>query len=170
MFTRKLWFFLIFALLVGCESVKDPITGEPKTIEPNVQKRTEAVRDAGPGVFNRMTGSNKSTNFEFATSNILWRATLKSLDSIPLQSVSYSGGVILTDWYGETNESIKIEVRFLSSDLATTSLDIKSYKKICPSRQCSTTKMADNFNNEIKTKIMNNARLISIEDQKIKKK
>lgn len=170
MFARKVLVFLIFILLVGCQSVKDPVTGKAKRIEPNVQKRTEAARDAGPGILNRVTGSDKSTNFEFATSNILWRATLRSLDSIPLQSVSYSGGVILTDWYGETNESIKIEVRFLSNDLAATSLDIKSYKKKCSSNQCSTTKMANNFNTEIKNKILNNARLIAIEDQKISKK
>lgn len=171
MFTKKILIILLsLVLFIGCQTAKDPITGKPKRIEPNVTKRTEAARDSGPGLLSRVTGSDKSTNFEFATSNILWRATLKSLESIPLQSVSYSGGVILTDWYGEKNESIKIEVRFLSSDLSIASLDIKSFKKVCTSEQCSTTKIASKFNDEIKNKIMNNARLINIEDQKTKKK
>ena len=33
--------------------------------------------------------------FEFATSNELWRASLDTIDFMPLASVNYSGGIIL---------------------------------------------------------------------------
>ena len=54
-------------------------------------------------------------NFQFASSNEMWRASLELLEFTPLSNVDYSGGIITTDWYNEgtaANESIKITVRF----------------------------------------------------------
>ena len=54
---------------------------------------------------------NRSTTYEFSTSNPLWRASLEILDFMPLSTVDYSGGMIVTDWYSENNndkEAIKI--------------------------------------------------------------
>ena len=50
----------------------------------------------------------------FASSNPLWRATLEKLDFIPLANVDYAGGVIATDWYGDTenSEELKVAVDF----------------------------------------------------------
>ena len=54
-------------------------------------------------------------NFQFASSNPMWRASLDILDFTPLTNVDYSGGVIITDWFTEDGErSIKISVRFLT--------------------------------------------------------
>jgi hypothetical protein len=38
-----------------------------------------------------------------ASSNPMWRASLEILDFLPLTTVDYSGGVIITDWYNEYN-------------------------------------------------------------------
>ena len=42
----------------------------------------------------------------------MWRASLETLDFIPLTTVDYSGGMIITDWYSEgssgANESQKL--------------------------------------------------------------
>jgi hypothetical protein len=73
-------------------------------------------------------------NFEFASSNELWRASLDTIDFIPLASVNYSGGIIVTDWYSnnqEANETIKISIRFLTNEIRSDALDIKIFKKIC---------------------------------------
>ena len=43
-------------------------------------------------------GGSKTT-YEFSTSNPMWRASLEVLDFIPLSTVDYSGGMIITDWY-----------------------------------------------------------------------
>ena len=53
------------------------------------------------------------TTYQFSTSNPMWRASLEVLDFLPLTTVDYSGGMIITDWYAENsqNDSIKISVK-----------------------------------------------------------
>ena len=53
---------------------------------------------------------------------------------MPLTSVNYSGGIIITDWYSnekEQNESIKITIRFLTNEIRSDALDIKIFTRIC---------------------------------------
>lgn len=139
-------------------------------IEPNVEKRTREIRDKGGGIFNSSRSSNN--NFDFSTSNVLWRASLESLESIPLNNVDYSGGVIVTDWYSlpKSNESIKITVRFLSNKLAVSSVKIISHKKICEAngRDCLITLASNKFNEDIKNKIISKAKELKLLDEKNK--
>ena len=167
----KIICFLSLSLLVlNCSGDKvDPVTGKSKRISPNIDEKTNAARDEGGGIFNS-NRKNQSTTFEFSTSNVLWRASLKTLDFMPLQSVSYSGGLIITDWYENNNEAIKLEVRFLSSELNISSLQVTSYKRVCNNQNCKTTKLDTAFNQDIKNKIFNYARKISLEDKKKLKK
>ena len=46
---------------------------------------------------------------------------------MPLASANYSGGIIITDWYSSenSNESIKVSIRFLSNEVRSDALDIK---------------------------------------------
>ena len=84
----------------------------------------------GKALKNRGSG----TNYEFNTSNPLWRASLETLDFLPLSTVDYSGGMIISDWYSESssnNEAIKISLRFLSNDVRTESLKVIIHKKVC---------------------------------------
>ena len=74
------------------------------------------------------------TNYQFASSNPLWRATLEILDFLPLANVDYSGGIITTDWYNEgtaSDESIKITIRFLTNEIRSDGLKIIVHKKRC---------------------------------------
>ena len=77
------------------------------------------------------------TNYEFSTSNPMWRASLETLDFLPLTTVDYSGGVIISDWYSSNNdggaESIKISIRFLSNEIRSENLKIIIHKKTCSS-------------------------------------
>jgi hypothetical protein len=68
-----------------------------------------------------------------ATSNPMWRASLEILDFLPLTTVDYSGGIIITDWYSDNgnNDSIKITVRFLSNEIRSDNLKIIVHKKNC---------------------------------------
>ena len=74
-----------------------------------------------------------SGNFEFASSNEMWRATVDILDFMPLANADYGGGVIITDWYNENkkNESIKIMVQFLSNEIRADGLKVTVYNKVC---------------------------------------
>ena len=77
-------------------------------------------------------GGSKGGVFEFASSNELWRASLDTIDFMPLASVNYSGGIIITDWYSTdqtSNESIKISIRFLTNEIRSDALDIKVFNK-----------------------------------------
>ena len=74
----------------------------------------------------------KVVEFDFASSNELWRASLDVIDFMPLASVNYSGGIIITDWYSDeknSNESIKISIRFLTNEIRSDALDIKFFIK-----------------------------------------
>ena len=45
----------------------------------------------------------------------MWRASLEILDFVPLATVDYSGGVIITDWYSDdlnSDETIKNYCKF----------------------------------------------------------
>ena len=154
----------------GCAKFKaevDPITGKKVRKEPNLGKRAEDFADEGGGIFNS-SRIGSGTTYEFATANVMWRATLNSLDFIPLQSVNYSGGVVITDWYSNdinSNESIKLEIRFLSNETSPSSIKITSYKKICQNLNCKTIKLKNSFNNKLKDTILEQARKLKLEDE-----
>ena len=79
-------------------------------------------------------GNKKGGDFLFASANELWRASLDTIDFMPLSSVNYSGGIIVTDWYTDEDnldESIKISIRFLTNEVRTDALDIKIFYKKC---------------------------------------
>ena len=112
-------------------------------------------------------GKSKGGTFEFASSNELWRASLDTIDFMPLASVNYSGGIIITDWYStdeNSNESIKISIRFLTNEIRSDALDIKVFSKKCitPSN-CVTSEKQGNINTELKTKILKTAAIYQSE-------
>ena len=113
-------------------------------------------------------------NYEFSTSNPMWRASLEILDFLPLSTVDYSGGMIITDWYSESNsdESIKITIRFLSNEVRSDNLKIIVHKKKCVSAtSCVVTQLGNNeISNELLTSIVKTAARFEREDKKKNKK
>ena len=99
--------------------------------------------------------------FEFATSNELWRASLDTIDFMPLASVNYSGGIIITDWYSTnqtSNESIKISIRFLTNEIRSDALDIKVFSKKCIAQSnCIISEKEGNIAPELEEKILRTA-------------
>jgi len=167
-------FILILLILSAC-SKTDPATGEKILIEPNPNVKAREFADRGGGIlgsFGKNTNKSSSTTIDFANSNVLWKATLKTLDFIPLSNTDYTGGVINYDWYSEKeNEQIKITVRFLSNELRSESIQVISFKKTCiNTNNCSTEKMNENFSNQIKDTILASARIMKIEEAKKEKK
>ena len=107
-------------------------------------------------------GGQKSGNFDFASSNPLWQASLDTIDFMPLSSVNYSGGIIISDWYSSTensNESIKISIRFLTNEIRADSLLIKVFTKKCSSNfmNCKITETDGNISKELKKEILKTA-------------
>ena len=106
--------------------------------------------------------SNKgSGNFEFASSNELWRASLDTIDFIPIATANYSGGILITDWYSENdqnNESIKISIRFLTNEVRSDALDIKVFYKKCVTEvNCVISQKDGNLRTELTKEILKKA-------------
>ena len=158
--------------LNACQANKAEEIVQKDKFESNSYDRARAYADKNPVTIFGKDSKDKNTNFEFSTSNVLWRASLKTLDFIPLATVDYSGGIIITDWYSEgksNNEQIKIQIRFFSTELRSESIQVVSYKKICGSNNvCNNLAGNENFNKEIKDLIINSARQIRIEENKKK--
>ena len=101
------------------------------------------------------------TTYEFASSNELWRATLDTIDFMPLTTANYSGGIIVTDWYSDNqnlNENIKITIRFLSNEIRSDALDLKIFYKNCDSsNKCKIIEKKGNLSKELKKEILKKA-------------
>ena len=99
--------------------------------------------------------------FEFASSNELWKASLDTIDFMPLSSVNYSGGIIVTDWYSSNqnlNESIKISIRFLTNEIRSDAIDIKVFIKKCSTlSNCLISEKKGDIGTELKKKILKTA-------------
>tara|TARA_Y100001958_G_C21145151_1_gene482738 strand:- start:105 stop:551 length:447 start_codon:yes stop_codon:yes gene_type:complete len=121
------------------------------------------------GIYDRARGRG-STNYEFSTANPMWRASLETLDFLPLTTVDYSGGVIITDWYSEGNnqDGIKITIRFLSNEIRSDSLKIIVHKKTCDKNlNCTTSLSASNLvKDELRSTILRKASLFEKTDKK----
>ena len=158
--------------LNACQANKAEEIAQKDKFESNAYDRARAYADKNPVTIFGKDSKDKNTNFEFSTSNVLWRASLKTLDFIPLATVDYSGGIIITDWYSEgksNKEQIKIQIRFFSTELRSESIQVVSYKKVCESNNvCNNLAGNENFNKEIKDLIINSARQIRIEENKKK--
>ena len=103
----------------------------------------------------------RGTTFEFASSNELWRASLDTIDFMPLASVNYSGGIIVTDWYSadsNSNDVIKISIRFLTNEIRSDALDIKVFTKECDAQnKCVIYEKSENLIVELKKEILKKA-------------
>ena len=107
--------------------------GDARKNPPDPKLRVKKNLEEGKGFrLNNAIKGGRATNFEFASSNELWRASLEVLDFMPLTSANYSGGVIITDWYseqGNPDESIKITIKFLSNEVRSDAIDVDVFYK-----------------------------------------
>ena len=113
-----------------------------------------------------------TTTYEFASSNELWRATLDTIDFMPLTTANYSGGIIVTDWYSDNqnlNENIKITIRFLTNEIRSDALDLKIFYRNCDSsNKCKIIEKEGNLSKELKKEILKKATIYQ-QQAKIKK-
>jgi len=169
------YFFIISLFLLSNCQKKDPVTGSNEYFEPELKKRLEQARDKDGGIFGNIgKGSKDQSSVDFKSSNVLWRATLKSLEFLPLMNADYSGGIIIYDWYSnpsKPSEQIKISVQFLNNELRSESIKIIAHKKICENiNKCSNLEIDQQFASSVKESIINSARLLKIEEAKKEKK
>ena len=125
--------FLSILFLSSCSGGLKLPGADAKKYPPDPKKRVQKNLEEGRGfrLDTAMKGS-KGTTYEFASSNELWRASLDTIDFMPLVSANYSGGIIITDWYSEDQkEFVKISLRFLTNEIRADAIDIKIFYKTC---------------------------------------
>tara|TARA_B110000114_G_scaffold184038_1_gene226745 strand:+ start:1100 stop:1636 length:537 start_codon:yes stop_codon:yes gene_type:complete len=165
--------FVSSILLVSCGG-KLP-GADARKYDPDPKKRVQKNLEEGRG-FRLMEsmGKNSGGVFEFASSNELWRASLDTIDFMPLGSVNYSGGIIITDWYSTdqtSNESIKISIRFLTNEIRADALDIKVFNKKCLTQtNCVISEETSNLIPELTRKILKTAAVYKQEKKEKAKK
>ena len=170
----KVLFILILSglLLSGCNG---KLGGDARKFPDDPKLRIKKNMEEGRGFrINDTFKSPRGGVFEFASSNELWRASLDIIDFMPLTSVNYSGGIIITDWYStdqSSNESIKISIRFLSNEIRADALDIKVFNKKCLTQtNCVTSEKSGNITIELKQKILKTAAIYEKEKKDKDKK
>ena len=175
MYIKKLLFIGFFVTLVPFLLNSCGTGADARKYPPDPKLRVKKNLEEGRG-FRLMDSINTNKgggNFEFASSNELWRASLDTIDFMPLASANYSGGIIITDWYsseGNLNESIKISIRFLTNEVRSDALDIKVfYKKCSTNESCAIAERSGNLVSELKKKILRRASVYEAENKDKKK-
>ena len=157
-------------VLQSCGGAFKPKKVDTRNTPINAEERARKNINEGRGTsLGGLVRGKGSTNYEFSTSNPMWRASLEILDFLPLSTVDYSGGLIITDWYSENNsfDSIKITVRFLDNEIRSENLKIIVHKKTCDSNNnCKINLLSQNkISEELQTTIIRKAALLDKESK-----
>ena len=156
-----IFFFLVFFTLNSCGKIGGV---DAKKFPADPKQRVKNNLEQGRGFRLDTIAKSGGGKFDFASSNELWRAALDIIDFMPLTSANYSGGIIITDWYSEdqSDEAIKITIRFLSNEVRSDALDIKIFYKKCNANfQCSVSEKIGKINKELKKEILKAAAIYS---------
>lgn len=174
-FFRQINIILIIVSIIslnGCGIYKYT---DAREVSPDPGERVKKNIEEGKGL-RLATLGEKNGNFQFASSNPLWRASLDVIDFAPLLTANYSGGIIITDWVSteneNENESYKITIKFLSNEIRSDGLDIIIHQKLCKTvLSCKIEKLETSVSNDLKLKILKRATLYKNNDvKKIKEK
>ena len=137
---------------------------DARKVSPDPKERVKKNLEEGRGFrLNNLTKGQGGTTYEFASSNELWRASLDTIDFMPLTTANYNGGIIVTDWYSEDQkigESVKITIRFLTNEVRSDALDIKIFYKKCKTvLDCEISESQGKLKNELTKSILKKATL-----------
>ena len=175
MVKKTLLYSVLFLFLTSCGGAFKPKKVDTRKVPIKAEDRARKNINEGRGSsLGDLVGRRGSTTYEFSTSNPMWRASLEILDFLPMTTVDYAGGMIISDWYsdntGNSNESIKITIRFLSNEVRSDSLKVIAHKKTCKSiSYCNTTILENSaIGQELITSIVRKAALIEKADKEKK--
>jgi len=172
----KILSFLIFIGLLqgGCNGKLPGADARKFPDDPKLRVKKNLEEGRGFRINDAFQQGMKGGVFDFASSNELWRASLDVIDFMPLSSVNYSGGIIITDWYSSDqnqNESIKISIRFLTNEIRSDALDIKIFTRKCIDNliNCKYIETSRALEKEITREILKKATLYQKQDLEKKK-
>ena len=168
---KNLLIYLILPVFLYSCNGKIP-GADARKVPYDPKERVKKNLEEGKGfrLDNTFGNNSKGGNFQFASSNPLWRASLDTIDFMPIATANYSGGILITDWYSDNenlNESIKISIRFLTNEVRSDALSIKIfYKKCINIINCKITEQQGNLKKELQMEILKKAALYAKETKK----
>jgi len=171
--SRVFYALLLLSLLSSCGGMPKP--GDARKTPVNAKERALKNIKEGRGVSLGGLKREGKTTYQFSSSNPLWRATFDVIDFMPLITVDYSGGMIITDWYTDsntTNDSLKFTIRFLSNEVRADSLKIIIHRKTCKTSQsnCIVKKISSKLEDTIRSQIIKKAVLLEAKSKNAKEK
>ena len=156
-FIKNISIFCLLGLFLYSCNGKLP-GGDARKFPDDPKLRVKKNLEEGRGFRLNTVLTPKGGVFDFASSNELWRASLDAIDFMPLVSANYSGGIIITDWYSSdvnSNESIKITIRFLSNEVRSDAINVDVfYKKCIATNNCKINKQDGQLKKEITKQIL----------------
>tara|TARA_B100001093_G_C26428303_1_gene842857 strand:+ start:88 stop:666 length:579 start_codon:yes stop_codon:yes gene_type:complete len=167
-FKNCLFILVISTFILSCKGPdgKFKVPGsDARKFPADPKLRVKKNLEEGRGFkLNNVFDGPKGGVFDFASSNELWRASLDTIDFMPLLSVNYSGGIIVTDWYSSeeslSGESVKISIRFLTNEIRSDALDIKVFNRKCNNvSNCIINQVNDELAPELTKQILKKATL-----------
>jgi len=165
--------FTILALILlftlsGCSKTKNifkraDVKDTPVNVNDRVKKNLEEGRGIRFGAKKKQGGT-----FDFASSNELWRASIDILDFVPFSNASYSGGILITEWFDGNSKNknekrdLKITVRFLTNEIRADALDINIHERKCQNSlvDCNVKKIQSKLESQIKLAILKRAAML----------
>ena len=165
---KFLYIILCLSILFGLSSCglykRSDVKDTPVSVDERVKKNIQEGRGIRFG-----KGATRGGDFDFASSNPLWRASIEIFDFVPLTNASYSGGILITDWFSseskdsESTRDLKITVKFLTNEIRADAVDVIIFEKTCKDENCSTKKVQSKLEKEIKLAILKKATLMEKE-------
>tara|TARA_B100001093_G_scaffold506606_1_gene565811 strand:- start:9462 stop:9989 length:528 start_codon:yes stop_codon:yes gene_type:complete len=174
--TKKIALIVIISFFLNACNALKPEKVDARKVPTSAEERAKKNIKQGGGFNPGSLLGRGNTNFEFSSSNPMWRASLEILDFIPMSTVDYSGGMIISDWYtgdsNNANESIKISIRFLSNEIRSDSLKIIVHKKNCSGEKNCRVSLLDNskITQELRASILRKASVLEKESKDKKKR
>ena len=162
---KLIYIILCLAILIGLNSCglykRSDVKDNPVNVDERVRKNIKEGRGIRFG-----KGATRGGDFDFASSNPLWRASIEIFDFVPLTNASYSGGIIITDWFSAENKNpensrdLKITVKFLTNEIRADALEIKVFNKKCNNvSNCIVKELNNELAPELKKQILKKATL-----------
>ena len=176
---NNLIIYILLSVFLFTSNCKNPFRWtDSRKIPVNANERVQKNLEEGRGI---QFGKKRTAGgvFDFASSNEMWRASIEVLDFVSFTNASYSGGIIITDWFSGNTEKdkknlreLKITIRFLSNEIRADGIEVVIHEKTCPSKEknnCQIQKIKSKIGNEIKLAILKKATILKKESDKKKR-
>ncbi len=168
---------LALSVLSGC-NVGDPNAVKDRDLDQG--RMTKQAATQGLGGQNREQGSlfgpgglfgskadkqDNASGTGVAVNAFLWRASLDTINFIPLVSADPFGGVIITDWYTPAespNERMKVQVTILDRELRADGVRVSVFKQSQTPKGWVDAQVDQRTNTDIENAILTRARQLRI--------